>query len=61
MMKMGGKRSDKEKIKGFWYHRSYNWIETQQGQRDFSTLPRVFQIEREGINVIMSHMEEWAE
>ena len=55
------KHGDKEKAKDYWYHRSYDWMGTQMGQRDFSTLPRILQIEREGVNILMSHMVEWAE
>ena len=55
------KLSNKEQVKEYWYHRSYDWIETQHGHRDFSILPRVLHIEREGIKIVMSHMEEWAE
>jgi len=29
--------------------------------RDFSMLPRVLRIEREGVQIVMSHKEEWAE
>ena len=53
--------SDKEKVKEYWYHRSYDWMGTQMGQRDFCKLPRVLQIKREGVNILMSHMQEWAE
>lgn len=36
-------------------------ISNRQNQRDFRTLPRVLQIEREGVHILMTHKEEWAE
>ena len=36
------------------------WIAEQKGDRDFNALPRARRIEREGVDIIMSHKEEWA-